>query len=162
MPISRTTPTARAGQAAHLKDETDLVSAVRNNTLPALSFYKPIGADNEHPGYANLLDGERNATDPIQSIMSSPAWRNTAVIVTYDENGGFWDHVPPPLTDVWGPGTRVPTIVISPYAKKGFVDPTDYDTTPILALIEHRYHLTPLGSRDASAADLQNSVTFTH
>jgi phospholipase C len=148
------------GQAAHLKDETDLVTAIRSNALPAVSFYKPIGADNEHPGYANLLDGEQRAASLIDSIMASPAGKNTAIIVTYDENGGFWDHVPPPLTDSWGPGTRVPTIVISPFAKKGFVDHSDYDTTSILALIERRYHLTPLGSRDATAADLQNTFTF--
>jgi phospholipase C len=150
------------GQAAHLKDETDLVAAIRNNTLPAVSFYKPIGADNEHPGYANLLDGERHAADLIQSILASPAAAHTAIIVTYDENGGFWDHVPPPLRDRWGPGTRVPAIVISPYAKKGFVDHTDYDTTSVLALIEHRYGLTPLGSADAMAADLQNAFMFKH
>jgi phospholipase C len=148
-------------QAAHLKDETDLVTAVRTNTLSAVTFYKPIGADNEHPGYANLLDGETHAANLINSIMASPAGKNTAIIVTYDENGGFWDHVPPPFVDSWGPGTRVPTIVISPFAKKGFVDHTQYDTTSILALIEHRYNLTPLGSRDANAADLQNSFTFT-
>jgi phospholipase C len=92
--------------------------------------------------------------------LASPAGKNTVIIVTYDENGGFWDHVPPPFIDSWGPGTRVPTIVISPFAKKGFVDHTQYDTTSILALIEHRYNLTPLGSRDAAAADLQNSFSF--
>lgn len=148
------------GQAAHLKDETDLVAAIRTNSLPAVSFYKPIGTDNEHPGYANLLDGETHAANLIDSILASPAGRNTAIIVTYDENGGFWDHVPPPFIDSWGPGTRVPTIVISPFAKKGFVDHTQYDTTSILALIEHRYNLTPLGSRDAAAADLQDSFSF--
>ena len=148
------------GQAAHLKDETDLVTAIRTNTLPAVSFYKPIGADNEHPGYANLLDGEQHAANLIQSIMASPAGKNTAIIVTYDENGGFWDHVPPPVIDSWGPGTRVPTIVISPFAKRGYVDHTQYDTTSILSLIEHRYNLTPLGPRDAKAADLQNSFNF--
>ena len=148
------------GQAAHLKDESDLTTAIATNTLPAVSFYKPIGADNEHPGYANLLDGEQHAANLIQGIMASPAGRDTAVIVTYDENGGFWDHVPPPLSDSWGPGTRVPTIVISPFAKKGFVDHTEYDTTSILSLIEHRYNLTPLGPRDAAASDLQNSFAF--
>jgi phospholipase C len=148
------------GQADHLKDETDLAAAIRTNSLPAVSFYKPIGADNEHPGYANLLDGETHAANLIDNILASPAGKNTAIIVTYDENGGFWDHVPPPFIDSWGPGTRVPTIVISPFAKKGYVDHTQYDTTSILALIEHRYNLTPLGSRDAAAADLQNSFSF--
>src|SRR4029077_11175481 len=98
------------GQAAHLKDEPDLASAIATNTLPAVSFYKPIGTDNEHPGYANLLDGERHTAAIINAIMAGKEWKSTAIVVTYDEGGGFWDHVPPPLTDVWGPGTRVPTI----------------------------------------------------
>ena len=148
------------GQAAHLKDETDLVRAIRTDTLPAVSFYKPIGTDNEHPGYANLLDGEQHTASLIQSIMASKAWKSTAIVVTYDENGGFWDHVPPPFVDSWGPGTRVPTIVISPFAKQHFIDHTTYDTTAILALIEHRFGLTPLSSRDASAGDLSAAFTF--
>ena len=80
------------------------------------------------------------------------------IVVTYDENGGLWDHVAPPKTDKWGPGTRVPTLIISPYAKKGFVDHTVYDTTSILKLIETRHHLEPLGSRDAGVADLTNAL----
>jgi len=148
------------GQAAHLKDEADLVKAIRSNTLPAVSFYKPLGSDNEHPGYANLLDGERHTADLINAIMAGKEWKSTAIIVTYDENGGFWDHVAPPFRDKWGPGTRVPTIVISPFAKRGFVDHTTYDTTSILALIEHRFGLLPLSSRDASAADLTNAFNF--
>ena len=66
------------------------------------------------------------------------------VVVTYDENGGFWDHVAPPRADRWGPGTRIPTIIVSPYAKKGFVDHATYDTTSIIRLIEHRYGLQKL------------------
>ncbi len=148
------------GQAAHLKDESDFVRAIRTDTLPAVSFYKPIGADNEHPGYANLLDGERHVASIIDSIMASKAWASTAIVVTYDENGGFWDHVPPPDGDRWGPGTRVPTIVVSPFAKRHFVDNTTYDTTSILALIEHRFGLRSLGPRDASARDLRADFSF--
>ncbi len=85
---------------------------------------------------------------------SSPAWDDTAIIITYDENGGRWDHVAPPGVDQWGPGTRVPAIIISPYAKKGFVDHTQYDTTSILKFIETRWDLAPLTTRDANANDL--------
>jgi phospholipase C len=148
------------GQAAHLKDEADLGSAIRTNTLPAVSFYQPVGADSEQPGSASLADGERHTAALIRSLMASKAWASTAVIVTYSDNGGHWDHVPPPLIDTFGPGTRVPTIVISPFAKRGYVDHTTYDTTSILALIEHRFHLVPLGPRDASAADLTNAFTL--
>ena len=150
------------GQTAHLKDEADLTKAIRTDTLPAVSFFEPLGTDNEHPGYANLLDGEQHTASLIQSIMASKAWKSTAIVVTYDENGGFWDHVPPPFVDSWGPGTRVPTIVVSPFAKRHFIDDTTYDTTSILALIEHRYALIPLSSRDAAAGDLRTAFTFGH
>ena len=80
------------------------------------------------------------------------------VIITYDENGGLWDHVAPPKIDKWGPGTRVPTLLISPFAKKGFVDHTQYDTTSILKLIETRWGLEPLGTRDGGANDLSNAL----
>ncbi len=67
----------------------------------------------------------------MRLIERSPLWKDSVVIVTYDENGGLWDHVAPPVIDRWGPGTRVPTLVISPFAKRGFVDHTVYDTTAI-------------------------------
>ncbi|MCA1554617.1 MAG: hypothetical protein LC737_09585, partial [Chloroflexi bacterium] len=84
----------------------------------------------------------------------------TLIIYTYDENGGRWDHVTPPAGDRWGPGTRVPAIIISPFAKKGFVDHTLYDTTSILKFIETRWGLQPLGTRDAAANDLRHALEF--
>jgi acid phosphatase len=147
-------------RAAHLKDEADFVAAAKAGTLPAVSFVKPVGTANEHPNYANVITGEVHAQDLINAITSGPNWKDTAIIVTYDENGGFWDHVAPPKIDEWGPGTRVPTIVISPFAKKAYVDSTIYDTTSITALIEHRWGVAPLGTRDANAADLTNAFDF--
>jgi phospholipase C len=146
--------------AQHLQDETAFVAAIAHGTLPAVSFVKPDGQDNEHPGYANLYDGEIQTAQLIQQLMHSPQWKSTAIIVTYDENGGFWDHVPPPNVDRWGDGTRVPTIVISPFAKRHYVDPTTYDTTSILAFIEKRFGLQPLSYRDAAAAPLLNAFDF--
>ena len=82
------------------------------------------------------------------------------VIVTYDENGGFWDHVPPPKLDRFGDGTRVPAIIVSPFARRHFVDHTTYDTTSITALIEKRFGLAPLTHRDATADPLLNAFDF--
>jgi acid phosphatase len=96
----------------------------------------------------------------LQALRSSPHWKHTAVIITYDENGGFWDHVAPPVIDRWGPGSRVPTLIISPLAKHGFVDHNIYDTSSILALIEHRWGLIPLSTRDAAANDLHDAFDF--
>ena len=143
---------------AHLKDETDFVSAAKAGSLPAVSFVKPDGIDNEHPNYANVVSGELHTEQLIGAVRNGPNWNDTIIIVTYDEFGGFWDHVPPPAGDQWGPGTRIPAIVISPFARKGYVDSTVYDTTSILATIEHRWGLQALGTRDANAADLSPAL----
>lgn len=145
------------GRATHLKDESDFVAAAKAGSLPAVSFVMPAGVDNEHPSYANVITGELHTEDLINAVRSGPNWHDAAIIVTYDESGGFWDHVAPPKIDAWGPGARVPAIVISPFAKKGYVDSTVYDTTSIAALIEHRWGLAALGTRDANAADLTNA-----
>ncbi len=148
-------------KADHLKDETDLVAAIQMGALPAVSFYKPIGEENEHPGYTDVATGELHALALINAIQASPNWNDTAIIVTYDENGGQWDHVAPPTRDKWGPGTRVPTLIISPFAKRRYVDKTPYDTVSIMATIEHRFQLGNTGGPDATAQDLTPAFDFT-
>jgi len=149
-----------AAKAEHLKDETEFFTAAQNGTLPAVSFIKPLGPDNEHPGYADMVTGEQHVLDLINAIRNGPDWKKTAIIITYDEHGGFWDHVAPPVVDRWGPGTRVPTIIISPFARRHHVDHHRYDTTSILAFIEHRWGLAPLTDRDAHANDLTAAFDF--
>jgi phospholipase C len=100
------------------------------------------------------MSGDKHIADVITRIEQSPIWKDTLVIVTYDEHGGYWDHVPPPKVDQWGPGLRVPTIIIGPMVKKGFVDHTTYETTSILTFIEKKYGLAPLTSRDRNAPAL--------
>jgi len=147
----------------HLQDEANFIAAAKAGTLPSVSFVKPLGPDNEHPGYTDLVRGEQHLIDLINDVRNGPNWEDTAIVITYDEHGGFWDHVAPPTSkkhsDIWGPGARVPTIIISPLAKKHFVDHTLYDTTSILATIEHRWKLEPLGTRDANAHDLRRAFT---
>ena len=143
-----------AARAGHLKDAAELMAAIDGGGLPAVAFYKPIGELNLHSGYAEVQAGDRHVDDLIERLKRSPQWPTTAVIITWDESGGFWDHVAPPAGDRWGPGSRIPTLVVSPLARKGFIDPTLYDTTSILATLEHRFGLAPLGSRDAAAHDL--------
>ncbi len=146
------------GRKEHLKDETDLYTAIVHGSLPAVAFFKPLGIEDQHPGYANITNADDRAADIIARIKKSRLWKSTLIIVTYDENGGFWDHMAPPKGDRWGPGTRVPALIISPLAKRGFVDHTVYDTTSILKLIELRFDLPPLGERDAKAAPLTNAL----
>jgi phospholipase C len=149
-----------AAKAEHLKDEQDFLAALATGRLPAVAFVKPLGINNEHPGYTDLITGENHVKQLVDAIRLSPHWNHTAIIITYDENGGFWDHVAPPVVDRWGPGSRVPAIVISPFARQGYVDHHRYDTTSILALIEQRWGLAPLSSRDAAADPLSGAFEF--
>jgi len=142
----------------HLKDEQDFLAAAKAGQLPAVSFVKPVGSQNEHPGYADEVHGQQHVADLVQAVQQGPNWKDTMIVITYDENGGRWDHVAPPKGDRWGPGTRVPAIVVSPLARRGFIDHTEYDTTSILRTIEQRWNLAPLGSRDAKVNSLAGSL----
>lgn len=138
-----------AARAAHLKDGDELLRDIDAGTLPQVVFYKPQGNLNEHPGYTDVLSGDRHIAEIIARIQAGTQWARTLIIVTYDENGGFWDHVPPPPGDRWGPGSRVPAILVSPHVRRGYVDHTVYDTTSILKLITRRFDLPALpGLRD--------------
>jgi len=143
----------------HLKDADDFFGDMDKGALPQVSFYKPLGMFNGHPDYSDLAAGDAHVAQVVERLRKSPNWADMLIIVTADENGGFWDHVEPPHRDAYGPGTRVPTLIISPYAKKGFVDKTVYDTLSILRTIELSFGVTALGKRDAEAKDLSNALT---
>ena len=147
-----------AERGRHVKDHDDLLAQIRDNTLPPVVFYKPQGSHNEHPGYADVFTGDTHIAELIGKLRASPAWPSTLIVVAYDENGGFWDHVAPPPGDRWGPGTRIPTIIIGPMVKKGYVDHTLYDTTSILKLITRRFGLEPLAGVRSNVGDLTNAI----
>ena len=136
--------TVKGNAHPHLQDENNFFTDAAAGTLPAVSFIKPLGPDNEHPGYAALLQGQQHVQKLVSTLQNSSAWANTAIVITYDENGGRWDQVSPPTVDSWGPGTRVPGIVVSPFARRGFVDHTAYDTGSIARFITHRWSLPVL------------------
>ncbi|GFM88996.1 acid phosphatase [Pseudomonas cichorii] len=139
--------------------------------LPAVTFYKPQGNLNLHAGYADVASGDRHIDRVIKVLRNSPQWENMVIVITVDENGGWWDHVAPPKGDRFGPGTRIPAIVVSPFARKGTVDHTVYDTASILRLITRIHGLEKLDGLkrrdDAMAArgqtpmgDLTNALQF--
>src|SRR5262249_4518126 len=139
--------------ADHLQDELNFFQDLSRGNLPAVSFIKPLGPDNEHPRYAGLLQGQQHVAAIVHAIQNSSAWAHTAIIITYDQNGGRWDHVSPPDSNgIWGDGSRVPAIVISPYAKQGYVDHTQHDTLSILRTIDDRFGLEPLNALVANAS----------
>ncbi|HEX8545118.1 MAG TPA: acid phosphatase [Pseudomonas sp.] len=139
--------------------------------LPAVTFYKPQGNLNMHAGYADIAAGDRHIDRVIKVLRNSPQWPNMVIVITVDENGGWWDHVAPPQGDRWGPGSRVPALVVSPFARKGTVDHTLYDTASILRLITRIHGLEKLNGlqeRDsamiargqAPMGDLTNALQF--
>jgi acid phosphatase len=157
-----------AMRAAHLRDEEEFLQLTASSStscnLKPVSFIKPVGAENEHPGYASESNGSDHLVELLKAIEESSCAKDTLVIVAYDENGGTWDHVSPPglggpdsAHDVWGPGTRVPSLIISPFLRGDFVvDHTAHDTTSILATIEHRFNLAPVATRDGQVRDLSS------
>ena len=155
-----------AMRAEHLRDEKEFFQRARSSArrcrFDKVSFIKPIGAENEHPGYASASAGSMHLVRLLRAIERSRCARNTLVIVTYDEFGGQWDHVSPPGQggkrgphDEMGPGTRIPALVIHRRLRRPFsVDHTQYDTTSVLATIERATRVAPLTARDAAANDL--------
>lgn len=153
-----------ADRAKHLKDGADLLAAIDKGTLPQVTFYKPAGKFTQHSNYTDIQTGDLHIADLLQRLRQSPQWKNMAVIVTYDEGGGYWDHVAPPSGagwgDRWGPGSRVPTIIASPYAKRGHVDHTAMDTTSIIKFITKRFALEPLPGVRERVGDLTSAFDF--
>ena len=142
-------------RAAHLKDYSDLIGDAAAGRLPAVAFYKPQGNLNQHPGYASLAAGDAHLAALVAKLRTSPQWPHMVIVITYDEFGGAWDHVAPPRGDLLGPGARIPALIISPFAKRGTVDHTPYDTASILRLITRRFGLDVLpgiAMRDAGLA----------
>jgi phospholipase C len=153
-------PNGKWVAAKNLQDEQDFLAQAAAGTLRPVSFVKPLY--DEHANYTTETDSQNHTLSLVNAVMNGPSWKDTVIIITYDEHGGWWDHVAPPTSatatnaaqaDKWGPGSRVPGIIISPFAKGG-VDTTSYDTTAILKLIEKRWSLPALSTRDAAQNDL--------
>jgi acid phosphatase len=137
-----------ANRAEHIRDAglngAAFIRAIDEGKLPQFSIYKPQGNLNQHAGYTDVLSGDEHIADVIAHLEHSPQWGHMLVVITYDENGGFWDHVAPPKADRWGPGTRIPALIISPFAKRGFIDHTANDSTSPIRFVIKRFGLPQL------------------
>jgi acid phosphatase len=172
--FERFDPATHAGyRAAHLKDYENLLADIAAGALPPVAFYKPQGNLNQHAGYASVAEGDAHIADLVAKLRASPQWNHMVIVVTYDEFGGAWDHVAPPQGDLLGPGARIPALIISPFARRGTVDHTQYDTESILRLITRRFGLEVLPGitqRDHGLAahgalpmgDLTNALDLIH
>ncbi len=143
---------------SHIVDLSEYYTDAQNGTLPAVSYIVPAGASEHPPG--SIASGQKFVRGLIQELQRSQLWSSSAFILTYDDWGGWYDHVPPPQVDDYGYGFRVPTIVVSPYAKKGYVDDTLLDFTSILKTIEYNWELKTLSTRDAQANNMLNAFDF--
>lgn len=144
--------------AGHIVDLNTYYDDVRNGTLPAVAYIAPLGASEQPPG--DVGAGQRFVKGLVDTLVKSDAWDSSAFILTYDYWGGWYDHVAPPQVDAYGYGFRVPTLLVSPYVRKGAIDSTTYDVTSILKFIEDNYGLKPLATRDAQATSIAKAFNF--
>ena len=145
---------------AHIRDASGFVTALRDGSLPAVAFVKPHARDNAHAATSTVGAADRWIGDMVREIMASRYWSRSVVVITYDEGGGWFDHVRPPVVDRFGLGTRVPTLIVSPYARRGVIGHGEYEHASILKLIEWRFSLDPLTDRDRRAAPFLEALDF--
>jgi phospholipase C len=151
------TPSAQA----RLLPGSAFASDLASGSLADVTWIIGAPGGDEHPP-ANIQAGQNSVVDDVvNAIGKSPYWGSVAIFVTWDCYGGFFDHVAPPQVDSMGYGFRVPCLVISPFARKGFLDHVTNDHTSILKFIEDRFGLAPLSTRDAAANDLAEAFDFT-
>lgn len=147
-------------KAGHIRDAADFFDDLKTGRLPRVSFIKATGGRDEHPANSAPRWGEDWVMFLLKALGNSRLWGRSLVVVTYDEGGGFWDHVAPPQPDAYGCGTRIPALLIGPWARRGYIDHKIADTTSVLALIEARFALKPLQQRDARAYNLLDGLDF--
>jgi phospholipase C len=138
--------------------DTQFATDAAGGNLPAVSWLV-TGPTSEHPPNSTCL-GENWTVQQLNALMQGPDWATTAVFLTWDDFGGFYDHVPPPDLDEYGLGPRVPMLIISPYALSGYISHTQYEFSSVLKFIEERFNLPPLTERDANANDTTDSFDF--
>jgi phospholipase C len=144
--------------SSHIVDLNEYYTDLQNGTLPAVSYVLLLGAT-EHPLSDPSL-GQKKMKIMIQALMQSDSWKSSAFMITYDESGGWYDHVPPPQIDKYGYGFRVPALLVSPYARRGYMDSTLLDHTSILKFIEDNWGIMPLAERDAKANNILSGFDF--
>ena len=143
----------------HVVDTTQFVQDASSGNLPAVSWLVVGSGLSEHPP-ASVCLGENWTVEQLNAVMSGPDWNSTVVFLTWDDFGGFYDHVAPPVVDNFGFGPRVPFLIISPWARRGHITHTTLEFSSVLKFIEERFDLDPLTERDQDANDLIDSFDF--
>ncbi|GAC1514624.1 MAG: hypothetical protein NVS2B16_21610 [Chloroflexota bacterium] len=144
---------------SNVPDDSRFVQDVTRGKLAAVTWLVTSEENSEHPPYSMCI-GQNWTTRQINAVMRSRFWKSTVIVLTWDDFGGFFDHVAPPKQDYISLGPRVPTLVISPFARQHFIDHHVLDFTSILKFIEQNFRLPALNARDASAASISSSLNF--
>jgi phospholipase C len=142
----------------HIVNLDEYYEDLSKGTLPSVAFMVPSGPS-EHPP-SSLLSGQRFVRVLLQSLMQSDYWHSSAFMLSYDDWGGWYDHVPPQQIDDYGLGPRVPALLISPYAKRGVIDRTQLDFTSALKFIQENWGVKSLSTRDAAANNFLSAFDF--
>jgi phospholipase C len=140
--------------------DDDFFTDLASGDLPAVSWLIPDVKDSEHPAAASMCRGENWTVEVLNAIMRSPEWKHTAVVITWDDFGGFYDHVPPPHVDLWGLGPRVPMLLVSPWARQGHIASETLEFSSVLKMIETIWDLPSLTRRDRRASDMLDLFDF--
>ena len=143
-------------------DDSQFLTDLRKGELPAVSWLIPDVEYSEHPAAGSMCEGENWTVGILNAIMRSPEWEHTAVVITWDDFGGFYDHVPPPHVDLYGFGPRVPMLLISPWAREGYIASQTLEFSSVLKMIETIWDLPSLTERDARASDMLDLFDFEH
>ena len=143
-------------QRANMVPFSQVTSDAADGTLPSVSLVLPNTRRSQHNG-DSMIAGDNWIASVVNAVESGPDWSSTAVFITYDDCGCFYDHVPPPP----GLGPRVPMVIVSPFARAGYTDSSVAGFVSMLAFIEHVFGLEPLSTRDAEAYDYADSFDFT-
>ena len=144
----------------HVLPYSQFVTDAAAGKLPAVSWIVQPENVSEHPP-ESTCKGENWTVEQINAVMQGADWQTTAIFLTWDDFGGFYDHVPPPTIDGFGLGPRVPLLIISPYARSGFISHTQYEFSSFLKIVEERFGLQMLNARDKAANDMTDSFDFT-
>ena len=144
--------------SSHIVNLDQYFIDLENNQLPAVSYVVTVGSSGHPP--SSLLASERMLNRMVSALMMSPAWDTSVIQWAYDDWGGWYDHVAPPQVDEYGYGFRTAAQVVSPFAKKGYIDSELHDFTSILAFIETNWTIPPLSSRDADAVSIATALDF--
>jgi phospholipase C len=140
--------------------DMNLAGLLASGAVGNVTYIRPAPLVCEHPGVGLVGLGADWTRKVVNEIGNSPYWSHCAILITWDDYGGWYDHVPPPQLDKLGLGFRVPCIVVSPYAKRGFVDHTQYEHASLCKFAETAFGLPAMSSRDAQSADMTDAFDF--